>query len=47
MLLTLRTVAVATGMIAAVVFTTAVALIEAVAIVSALALLDSAEDLSV
>ena len=47
MLLTLRTVSVATGMMDAVFFTTALALREAVAIVSALALLDSADDLAV
>src|SRR5713101_849596 len=45
MLLTLGTVAVATGMIDAVLLATTVALIEAVAVVSALALLDGADDL--
>ena len=47
MLLALGTVAVATGMIDAVLFPTALALREAVAIVPALALLDGADDLSV
>ena len=47
MLLTLRTVAVATGVIDAVLPPTALALREAVAIVSALALLDGADGLSV
>src|SRR5712691_2870760 len=47
MLLTLWTVPVATGMVDAVVLTTAVALIEAVAVMAALALLDGADDLAV
>jgi hypothetical protein len=47
MLLTLGTVAVATGMIDAVVSSTAWALIEAMSIVSALAVLDGADDLAV
>jgi hypothetical protein len=47
MLLTLGTVAVATGMIDAVLPSTAWALIEAMSIVSALAVLDSADDLAV
>ena len=47
MLLTLRTVAVATGMLDAVVRATAVALRDAVAIVSAVAVLEGADDLAV
>ena len=47
MLLALRTVPVATGMIDAVVFATTLALIEAVAVMAALALLDGADDLAV
>ena len=47
MLLTLGAVAVATGMIHAVLPPTGVALIQAVAIMSALALLDGADDLAV
>lgn len=47
MMLTLGTVAVATGMIDAVLSPTVWALIEAVAVVSALALLDGADDLVV
>ena len=47
MLLTLGTVAVATGMIAAVVPSTALALREAMSVVSTLAVLDSADDLAV
>jgi hypothetical protein len=47
MLLTLGAVAVATGMIDAVVFPTAGALIEAVAVVAALTVLDGADDLAV
>ena len=47
MLLTLRTVAVPTGMIDAVVLRTSLALIEAVAVMAALALLDGADDLAV
>ena len=47
MLLTLGTVAVATGMVDAVVPPTVVALREAMAVVSALALLDGADDLAV
>src|SRR2546428_12197567 len=45
--LTLRTVAVATGKLDAVVRATAVALIDAVAIVSAVAVVESADDLAV
>ena len=47
MLLTLGTVAVATGMMDAVVPPTVLALREAVAVVSALAVLDGADDLAV
>jgi hypothetical protein len=47
MLLALGTVAVATGMMDAVFFSTAWALIEAVAIVSTLAMWDGADDLAV
>lgn len=47
MLLTLGTVAIATGMIDAMLSSTVWALIEAVAIVPALALLDGADDLAV
>ena len=47
MLLTLGTVAVATGMIDAVLLPTALALIEAMAVVSAAAVLDGADDLAV
>ena len=47
MLLTLGTVAVATGMLDAVLPPTVWALIEAVAVVSALAVLDGADDLAV
>jgi hypothetical protein len=47
MLLTLWAVAVATGMIDAVLPSTVLALIEAVAVMAALAMLDGADDLSV
>ena len=47
MLLTLRTVPVATGMIDAVLFSTALALIEAMAVMAALALLDGTDGLAV
>jgi len=47
MLLTLGTVAVATGMVDAVLSPTAGALIEAMAVRAALALLDGADDLAV
>ena len=47
MLLTLGTVAVATGMIDTVVPSTVLALREAVAVMAALTMLDSADDLSV
>jgi len=47
MVLTLGTVAVATGMVHAVLVPTRVALIEAVAVGAALALLDGADDLAV
>ena len=47
MLLTLWTVAVATGMMDAVVSPTALALVEAVTVMAALALLDGADDLAV
>jgi len=47
MMLTLWAVAVATGMIAAVLPPTVLALIEAVAVMAALAILDGADDLSV
>ena len=47
MMLTLRAVAIATGMIDAVVFATALALVEAVAVMPAAAVLDGADDLLV
>jgi hypothetical protein len=47
MLLALGRVAVATGMMDAVLFSTALALREAVSIVSTVAMLDSADDLAV
>ncbi len=43
-MLTLRAVAIATGMIDAVVFATALALVEAVAVMPAAAVLDGADD---
>jgi len=46
LVLTLRAVAVATGMIDAVVFSTALALIEAMSIVSAVAIADGVDDLA-
>ena len=46
-MLALRTVAVSTGVIDAVVFATTLALIETVSVMSALALLDGMDDLAV
>jgi hypothetical protein len=47
MLLTLRAMTIATGMLDAVLLATALALVEAMAVVPALALLDGADDLAV